>query len=121
MKIILSMVGLLFASYLVSFQASAADSSQIAAKAKAAVTPGEFVLTGTQVKKIHEGKTERAYNICVKSEQGSASMKVTYDGQVETITPGECKDVKGKKIEATAAEKLTGSNHIVATYHQNKQ
>jgi hypothetical protein len=108
-------------SLILSFQcSSAADLTKAVDKAKAAVTPGEFVLTGTQVRNIHNGKTPSTYNICVKNEKDTATMKVTYDGQSETIAPGECKNVTGMKIEATPSEKLTGSIHIVATYHHKK-
>lgn len=89
-------------------------------KMKAAVTPGEFMLTGSEVKKIHSGKEAREYRICVKAEKESAPMKVIADGKDTTLQPGDCKNVTGKKIEATPAQPLTGSAYIVATFHHEK-
>jgi hypothetical protein len=86
----------------------------------AGLIPGQFVLTGSKVKKIYTGKLPRDYRVCVKAEKDSAPMKVTFDEQQSTLQPGDCKDVTGKKIEATPAEALTGSTHIVATFHREK-
>jgi hypothetical protein len=98
-----------------------ADTPETLEKMKAAVTPGEFVLTGSEVKKIHQGKEAREYRICVKAEKEAAPMKVMYDGQTATLSPGDCRDISGKKIEATPAQALSGSAHIVATYHHEKK
>src|SRR6516165_8929514 len=43
---------------------------------KAAVTPGEMVLSGSDVKSIHTGSTVAKYRVCMKKEQGDAEMKV---------------------------------------------
>lgn len=88
---------------------------------KAAVTPGEFVLTKSEIEKIHEGKDAREYRICVKAEKDAAPMKVTYDGQTAIVSPGDCKNISGKKIDATPAQALSGSAHIVATFHHEKK
>nr|WP_298726712.1 hypothetical protein [uncultured Steroidobacter sp.] len=84
---------------------------------KAAVTPGEIALTGKEVKTIHHGKTAEEYRVCVKPGDETAAMKVIYDGKQETVQPGDCKDVIGMRINATPAEPLSGSQHIMATYH----
>jgi hypothetical protein len=47
-------------------------------------------------------------------------MKVMADGKDETLQPGDCKNITGKKIEATPAEALSGNTHIVATFHHQK-
>lgn len=98
----------------------AMDTSTMADKAKAAVTPGEFSLSGTQSKTIHNGKAARTYNVCVKAEATAAPMKVQHDGQSETLQPGDCKDVRGKDIEAMPASALSGDTHIVATFKRVK-
>jgi hypothetical protein len=100
--------------------ALAAGTGETTDKLKAAVTPGEFVLTGSEVKTIHSGKSAREYRVCVKAEKDSAPMKVMADGKEETLQPGDCKAVSGKKIVAAPAQTLTGSAHIVATYHHEK-
>ena len=99
----------------------AAETSATVDKMKAAVTPGEFVLTGSEVKKIHESTHARDYKICVKAEKDAAPMKVMYDGQSVTVPAGECKEVTGKQIQATPAQALSGSAHIVATFHHQKK
>jgi len=99
----------------------AADTSETVDKLKAAVTPGEIVLTGSDVKKIHEGKDAREYRVCVKTEKDAAPMKLLYDGREAILKPGDCKDVSGKKIDATPEHALTGSAHIVATFHHVKK
>lgn len=90
-------------------------------KMKAAVTPGEFDLTGKEVKTIHHGKTAEEYRVCVKPGDEAAAMKVIYDGKQQTLQPGDCKDVTGMSINATAAVPLSGSQHIMATYHEVKK
>lgn len=99
----------------------AADTPAVVDKMKAAVTPGEIALTGSEVKRIHEGKEAKEYRVCVKTEKEAAPMKLMYDGQEAIIKPGDCKDVAGKTIEATPAHALTGSAHIVATFHHVKK
>lgn len=89
---------------------------------KAALKPGEFVLTGSEVKTLHSSKDEaREYRVCVKAQKETAPMKVMADDMQETVQPGECKNVSGKRIVATPAEPLSGSAHIVGTYHHEKE
>jgi hypothetical protein len=90
-------------------------------KMKAAVTPGEIDLTGKEVKTIHHSDTAKEYNVCVKPGDETAAMKVRYDGQETTVQPGDCTQITGKTINATAAEPLTGSRHIMATFHTVKE
>lgn len=90
-------------------------------KMKAAVTPGEMDLTGKEVKTIHHSDTAKEYKVCVKPGDDAASMKVRYDDQETIVKPGDCTEVTGKTINATAAEPLTGSRHIMATYHAVKE
>jgi hypothetical protein len=99
----------------------AADTTAMVDKMKAAVTPGEIVLTGSEVKKIHEGKDASEYRVCVKAEKEAAPMKLTYDGQEAVLKPGDCKEIMGKDINATPAQALSGSAHIVATFHRVKK
>jgi hypothetical protein len=87
---------------------------------KAAVTPGEMVLSGSDVKSIHTGSTVAKYRVCMKKEQGDAEMKVSYDDQDTLLKSGHCKTVTGKAISATASKPLSGSDRIVATYHRVK-
>lgn len=108
-------------SLLSSLAGFAAETPATVDKMKAAVTPGELVLTGSEVKKMHEGKEAKEYRICVKTEKDAAPMKVMYDGQETVLKPGECKDVSGKKIDAMPEHALTGSAHIVATFHHVKK
>lgn len=90
-------------------------------KMKAAVTPGEFDLTGAKVKNIHHSDTAKEYKVCVKPGAEAASMKVRYDEQEAILKPGDCQQVTGKTINATAAEPLTGDQHILATFHAVKK
>jgi hypothetical protein len=100
--------------------AHAADTPAAVDKMKAAVTPGEFVITGTETKTIHEAKVARAQKVCVKKEKEAASLKLTYDGQQAVLTPGECKTISAKKMEATPEHPLTDGAHIVVTVHRIK-
>ncbi len=43
--------------------------------------PGEMVLAGNEMKKIHEGTEAKDYRVCVKNEKDAASAKVTFDGK----------------------------------------
>jgi hypothetical protein len=97
------------------------DTSAGMDKMKAAVTPGEIVLTGSEVKKIHDGKKAKEYRVCVKTETEAAPMKLSYDGEHKVLMPGDCQTVMGKKIEASPANPLTGKSHIVATFEQPKK
>jgi len=97
------------------------DTSATADKMKAAVTPGELVLTGSEVKNIHEGKEAKEYRVCVKTETQAAPMRVMYDGQEVALKPGDCTEVSGKKIDVTPEHALTGKAHIVATFHHVKK
>ena len=117
----LALTALAMAGFCSAPLAVAAETSATVDKMKAAVTPGEFVLTGSEVKRIHEGKQARDYKICVKAEKDAAPMNVTYDGQSVTVPVGDCKDVVGKRIEAMPAEALSGSAHIVATFHHHQK
>ncbi|MFC4308489.1 hypothetical protein ACFPN2_05285 [Steroidobacter flavus] len=90
-------------------------------KMKAAVTPGEIDLTGQEVKTIHDSQTAKDYKVCVKASNEAAAMKLRYDGQEATVQPGDCKEVTAKRINATAATPLSGSQHIMATFHEVKK
>ncbi len=96
------------------------DTSPTVDKMKAAVTPGEIVLTGNQVKKIHDGREAREYRVCVKTETDAAAMRVTYDGEQSVLMPGDCQNVVGKKIDASPQKPLSGKTHIVATFEHIK-
>ncbi|HEU4653611.1 MAG TPA: hypothetical protein VFS47_06470 [Steroidobacteraceae bacterium] len=96
------------------------DTSPTVDKMKAAVTPGEIVLTGNQVKKIHEGREAREYRVCVKTEADAAPMKVTYDGEQSVLMPGDCQNIVGRKIDASPQKPLSGKTHIVATFEHIK-
>lgn len=100
--------------------AYADDTSATADTMKAAVTPGELVLTGSEVKNIHEGKEAKEYRVCVKTETQAAPMRVIYDGQEVALKPGDCTEVSGK-IDVTPEHALTGKAHIVATFHHVKK
>lgn len=98
--------------------AQGTSSSETTDKLKAAVTPGEFVLTGSDVKTINDSGKLRRYRICAKREQGGATdLKVSYDDKDTMIKVGDCKTVVGRKIDATAATSLAADQHIVGTYH----
>jgi hypothetical protein len=88
---------------------------------EASLVPGKFVSTGSDLKKIHDGKIARDFRICVKEAADTASMKVTYDVRSVMLAPGECRDIVGKTIEATPARALAGAAHIVATAHEAKK
>jgi hypothetical protein len=106
---------------LCSSVAFADDTSSVTTdKLKAAMSPGEFVLTGSDVKTIHDSSTAHQYRVCLKREQGEADLKVMYDDQEARVKLGDCKTVTGKKIEATPSSALTGDERIVATYHREK-
>lgn len=104
-----------------SLAAFAADTPAAIDKMKAAVTPGEIALTGSEVKNIHNGKEAKEYRVCVKTEAEAAPLRLRYDGQEAVLKPGDCKDVTGKIIDATPAQALTGKAHIVATFHSAKK
>ncbi len=101
--------------------AYAGDTPAAADKIKAAVTPGELVLTGSEVKNIHKGQEAKEYRVCVKTETEAAPMKVMYDGEEAVLKPGDCKEISGKKIDVTPEHALTGKAHIVATFHHTKK
>lgn len=90
-------------------------------KMKAAVTPGEVDLTGQEVKTIHNSQTAKDYKVCVKASDEAAPLKVRYDEHEATVQPGDCKEVTAKRINLAAAVPLSGSRHIMATYHEVKQ
>lgn len=112
--------GILASASLISAAANAADTPKVVDAVKAAVTPGELVLTGHEVKNIHNGDKSNAYRICVKAEKDSAPAKVTVDGKPVSVAPGGCSNVDGKKIDVTPEAALTGSKHIVVTFHETK-
>jgi hypothetical protein len=98
--------------------AQSTSSSEATDKVKAAVTPGEFVLTGSDVKTINDSGKLRRYRVCAKREEGgSTDLKVSYDDKDTMVKLGDCKTVVGRKIEATAATTLASDQHIVGTYH----
>jgi tryptophanyl-tRNA synthetase len=97
--------------------ALADDTSATSDKVKAAVTPGEFVLTGSDVKTIHDGSSARQYRVCLKREQGATDMKVRYDDNEANVKLGDCKTVTGRKIEATPSSALHHDERIVGTFH----
>lgn len=98
--------------------AFAADAPATIDKIKAAVKPGEMVLTGTEVKEIYEGKRAQQFHVCVKAQKEAAPIKLMHDGQETVVDPGDCRDVTARKIDAAPARELTGSEHIVATFHR---
>jgi len=97
-----------------------ADTATETDKLKAAVTPGEFVLTGADVKTINDSSSPRQYRVCLKKEDGEADLKITYDDNQTRVKLGDCKTVSGKKIEATPTSSLGANERIVGTYHHVK-
>lgn len=110
----------MFAIVFAMLMGAVIHASETTDKMKAALTPGEFMLTGSEVKKLHEDKQEKEYRVCVKNEKDSSSMKVMYDGKEAVLRPGDCMDITGKKIAATPEHALTGDAHIVGTIHHEK-
>ncbi|HEY6645096.1 hypothetical protein [Povalibacter sp.] len=49
-----------------------ADTPAAVDEIKAAVTPGEIALTGSETKTIHKGSEAKKYRICVKTEKDAA-------------------------------------------------
>jgi len=100
--------------------AMGADLSVVFDGVKAAATPDEITLTGSESKRLYVGENPREYRVCVKWERRSAPLRVTADGRDWTLKPGDCEFVTGKRIHATPAQPLRGTAHIVATFHYEK-
>jgi hypothetical protein len=82
------------------------------------VTPGELLLTGSQVTSINDSSLPARYRVCMAHELGDADLIVRHDGEETRLKAGGCATVSGQEIELTPAIDLTGEQRIVATYRQ---
>lgn len=110
----------LFAGALLAIAASASyagseKADKLVDQAKAAVTPGEVVLTGTDTKTLHDGKAQ-AYRVCVKQESHAGSVKIMNDATSKTLEPGACENVSGARITATPSKPLVGDMRSTVTF-----
>jgi len=86
---------------------------------RVAVTPGEVLLTGSDVTTINDSSLPTAYRICLDRERGHASLAVRVDGfDAAVIGLGACRIILGKQIEITPLTTLRGDEQIVASYQQ---
>lgn len=110
----------LFAGALLAVAASATfagneKTDKLVDEAKAAVTPGEVVLTGADTKTLHDGKTQ-AYRVCVKQESHAGSVRIMNDASSKTLEPGACENVSGARITATPSKPLMGDMRSTVTF-----
>lgn len=102
-----------------SAQEAREQAGKIADQARAAVTPGEVVLTGSDSKTLHKGDEAHSYRICVKPEEHASSVRVTSDAvSPVSLKPGECQIVSGMQITATPEKPLTGAMRSTVTFDQ---
>jgi hypothetical protein len=87
-------------------------------QAKAAVTPGEVVLTGRDMKTLHEGEDSAVYNVCVKADRNAGPVTVTGGSGTITLKPGDCHVVNGMRITATPEQPLTGAQRSTVTFEE---
>lgn len=113
-------IELLLASLCIASVGFAADTSGTVHKLKAAVTPGEVAITGTDVKTLHDGAA-KTWRICVKSDIDSDSLALSVDATHVLVKPGDCIAVAGRRIKATSAQPLGKHGHIVVTFHEVKR
>ena len=116
------MVGALLATVAMTAMAgdTKAKSEKLLDEAKGAVTPGQVVLTGSEVKTLHDGKDIDAYRVCVKADKEAGTVKVMNDAKFVTIKPGDCQQVAGMKITATPALPLSGTQHSTVTFDKHQ-
>jgi hypothetical protein len=102
--------------------AGAGDTKDKAGKlgdqAKAAVTPGEVVLTGSDTKTLKDSKDIANYQVCVKADKDAGSVMVMSGSNSRTLSPGECAGITGAKITAMPSKPLVGSAHSTVTIHE---
>ena len=89
-------------------------------QAKAAVTPGEIVLTGSDTKTLRDSKDISNYQVCVKADKEAGSVMVMSGSTSKTLAPGECGVVTGSRITAMPSKPLTGARHATVTIHERE-
>jgi hypothetical protein len=108
------------AALLAAGAVQAANPATFLGDLKAAVIPGEVMLSGDDRKIVYDGGESREYRICVKAGRRSATLRVTADAKEWTLHPGDCDFVRGRRISATPAQPLHGNSRIVATFQHEK-
>lgn len=87
-------------------------------QAKAALTPGEVVLTGSDTRTLRDSDDISNYQVCVKADKEAGAVMVMSGSSSKTLSPGECAGITGGKITAMPAKPLTGSAHSTVTIHE---
>lgn len=95
-----------------------AKAHELGDQAKAAVTPGEVVLTGSDTKTLRDSKDISNYQVCVKADKEAGSVMVMSGSNSKTLAPGECGVVTGSRITAMPSKPLTGAMHSTVTIHE---
>jgi|SwirhisoilCB1_FD_contig_41_5864732_length_444_multi_7_in_0_out_0_1 hypothetical protein len=95
-----------------------AKAQELGDQAKAAVTPGEVVLTGSDTKTLRDSKDISSYQVCVKADKEAGSVMVMSGATSKTLAPGECGVVSGSRITAMPSKPLTGATHSTVTIHE---
>lgn len=79
--------------------------------------PGVFVLQGNERTMLVHTKKDHHYRICTEKHGGTVDLKVFHDNQEGRITPGNCADVEGTKIEVAPATNLTSGTEIWGRFY----
>jgi hypothetical protein len=86
--------------------------------ARAALTPGEVVLTGSDTRTLRDSEDIASYDICVKMDRQAGPVMVMSGSTSKTLAPGECGVITGGHITAMPAKPLPGASHSTVTIHK---
>ena len=67
---------------------------------------GKFEVGNGEIQTIVHNKTDSLYRICVDNARYNVPLKLMYDGNTSTVTPGNCTDITAKEIRVEPSTRL---------------
>ena len=77
---------------------------------------GQFQIGNGKTKTVMRGATIKGYRVCMDEGRHAVPLKVTYDGQVVIVDPGECRVIETQKIKLASAARLHQGMTLIGSF-----
>lgn len=78
---------------------------------------GEFQLDNGETKTVLRGAQVKGYRVCMDEDRDAVTLKVTYDGKVALVEPGECQLIMATKIKLASAARLHDGMTLIGSFN----
>jgi hypothetical protein len=78
---------------------------------------GEFQLDNGETKTVLRGAEIKGYRVCMDEAPDAVPLKVTYDGKVAIVEPGDCQLIMATKIKLASAAALHDGMTLIGSFN----